>query len=67
MIIRVCVVLNRTLVDCDWCFYNMRGSSDVIQLTLDLKMTTAQVVETSFTVNNSPIQNYAHADNINFV
>ena len=33
------------------------------QLTLTLKMTTAQVVETSVTVNNnSPIQDYVHAD-----
>ena len=38
-------------------------STDVIQLTLTLKMTTAQVVETSFTVNNnSPIQDYVHSD-----
>ena len=29
-------------------------STDVIQLTLTLKMTTAQVVETSVTVNNKP-------------
>ena len=36
---------------------------DVIQLTLTLKMTTAQVVETSVTVNNSPIQDYVHPDN----
>ena len=36
---------------------------DVIQLTLTLKMTTAQVVETSVTVNNnSPIQDYVHPD-----
>ena len=34
-------------------------STDVIQLTLALKMTTAQVVETSVTVN-SPIQDYVH-------
>ena len=35
----------------------------MIQLTLTLKMTTAQVVETSVTVNsNSPIQDYVHAD-----
>ena len=35
----------------------------VIQLTLTLKMTTAQVVETSVTVNNnSPIQDYVHPD-----
>ena len=34
-------------------------STDVIQLTLTLRMTTAQVVETSVTVdNNSPIQDY---------
>ena len=33
------------------------------QLTLTLKMTTAQVVETSVTVNNnSPIQDYVHLD-----
>ena len=35
----------------------------MIQLTLTLKMTTAQVVETSVTVNNSPIQDYVHPDN----
>ena len=39
-------------------------STDVIQLTLTLKMTTAQVVETSVTVNNNiPIQDYIHQDN----
>ena len=39
-------------------------STDVIQLTLTLKMTTAQVVETSVTVNNnSPIQDCVHPDN----
>ena len=33
------------------------------QLTLTLKMTTAQVVEMSVTVNNkSPIQDYVHPD-----
>ena len=38
-------------------------STDVIQLTLTLKMTAAQVVETSVTVNNnSPIQDYVHPD-----
>ena len=38
-------------------------STDEIQLTLTLKMTTAQVVETSVTVNNnSPIQGYVHPD-----
>ena len=35
----------------------------MIQLTLTLKTTTAQVVETSVTVNNnSPIQDYSHLD-----
>ena len=35
----------------------------MIQLTLTLKMTTAQVVETSVTVNNnSAIQDYIHRD-----
>ena len=35
----------------------------MIQLALTLKMTTAQVVETSVTVNNnSPIQDYVHRD-----
>ena len=35
----------------------------MIQLTLTLEMTTAQVVETSDTVNNnSPIQDYVHSD-----
>jgi len=38
-------------------------STDVKQLTLTLKMTTAQVVETSVTCNNnSTIQDYAHPD-----
>ena len=42
---------------------NTIPSTDVIQLTLTLKMTTAQVVETSVTVNNnSPIQHYVHPD-----
>ena len=38
-------------------------STDVIQLTLTLKMTTALAVETSVTINNSPIQDYTHPDN----
>ena len=39
-------------------------STDVIQLTMTLKTTTTQVVETSVTVNNNgPIQNYVHPDN----
>ena len=39
-------------------------STGVIQLTLTLKMTTAQIVETSVTVNNnSPIQDCVQPDN----
>ena len=38
-------------------------STDVIQPTFTLKITTAQVVETSVTVNNnSPVQDYVHPD-----
>ena len=38
-------------------------STDVIELTLSLKMTTALDVETSVTVNNnSLIQDYVHPD-----
>ena len=33
------------------------------KLTLPLKMTTAEVVETSLTVNNSSTQDYVHPDN----
>jgi len=39
------------------------SSVNAVQLTLTLKMTTAQVVEMSVTVNdNSPIQDYVHLD-----
>ena len=34
----------------------------MIQLTLTLKVTIAQVVETPVTVNNTTIQNYTHSD-----
>ena len=38
-------------------------STDVIRPTLNLKMTTAQDLETSVTVNNnSPIQDYVYPD-----
>ena len=41
----------------------MIPSTDVIQITLTLKMTTGLVVGTSVTVNNnSPIQDYDHPD-----
>ena len=35
----------------------------MIHLTLTLKMTAAQVVKTSVTVNNGPIHDYVHPDN----
>ena len=34
----------------------------MIQLTLTLKMTNAQVIETSATINKSPMQDYVHRD-----
>ena len=37
-------------------------STNALQLTLTLNMTTVHVVETSVTDNNSPIQNYTHPD-----
>ena len=43
----------------------MRGRRSIlltVRLCLTLKMTTTQVVETSVTVNNSPIQDYVHPD-----
>ena len=36
--------------------------TELIQITLTPKMTTALLVETSVTVNNSPIQDYVHPD-----
>ena len=63
MNVRVKVVLKRTVVDSDWANQTLMPSPDVIQLTLTLKITTAQVVETSVTINNnSPIQDYVHPD-----
>ena len=53
----------RCLYHVEWQINNrsLRPSTHVIQITLTLKMTTAQVVETSVTVNNnSPIQDYVH-------
>ena len=38
-------------------------STDVIRLTLTLKISTTQVVKSSVTVNNSPIQEFIHKDN----
>ena len=42
---------------------SLKPSTDVMQLTLTLKMTTAKVVETSVTVkNNNPLQDNVHPD-----
>ena len=68
-----CVVVKfRVKVSCvgsvDGTFIKLPSSdailwTDMMQLTFNLKMTTAQVVETSVTVNNnSPIQDYVHPD-----
>ena len=78
LIVLVNVVLNRTVVvNSDRRFLHLQSqselyhvsctdvipSTDVIQLTLTLKMATAQVVETSVTVNNnSPTRDYVHPD-----
>ena len=39
----------------------------MIQLTLTLKMTTAQIVKMSVTVNNSPIQDHTHENHDSWV
>ena len=54
-VVRVNVVLNRTVVvDRDLRFDNLCGSHlQSLRVTLTLKMTTAQAVETSVTVNKS--------------
>ena len=39
---------------------NYQSLTDVIQLTLTLKMTPAQVVETSVSVKISPFQDFVH-------
>ena len=55
--------LNRYKLEVVSMFWVLIPSTDVIQLTLTLKMTTAQVVKTSVTVNvNSPIPDYVHPD-----
>ena len=57
------VVLHRTVVvDSDCHFDNLGGGGGGIELRT-LKITTAQVVNTSVTVNNnSPIQEHDHPD-----
>ena len=62
------VVISRVKVSCITSVDGIKlwlliSFTDVIQLTLTLKMTTTQVVEMSVIVNNnSPIQDYVHPD-----
>ena len=50
-------------LDCVRSVQSIRPSTDVIKLILTLKMTTAQVVETSVNVNNNRlILDYVHPD-----
>ena len=58
------VVLNETVVDSEWHFNSNQSlipSTDVplVQLTLTVNMIGAQPVQTSDTVNNSPIHDYS--------
>ena len=46
----------------NWHVYVNDGFIDIKKDEYTVKMTTAQVVETSVTVNNSPIQDYVHPD-----
>ena len=60
MIIRVNVVLNRTVVDSsshfdNVCSIHLQSQRNSKKNFLTLKMTTTQFVESSVTVNNSPI------------
>jgi len=41
---------------------SLKPLTDAIQLILTLKMTTAQVLETSLTVSNSPVEDNVHPD-----
>ena len=60
------LINNQSIIPSGYWLINYQSiipSTDVIQLTLTLKMTTAQFVETSVTVNNNnPIQDYVHSD-----
>ena len=58
------MVLNSGYSDCSIGRVNQSiiPSTDVIQLALPQKKTTAQAVETSVTVNNSPTKDYIYPD-----
>ena len=67
VILQVSVALKRTVGDSDWRFDNWSGSQLQSQTDSEndsdsetLKMTTAQVVETSVTVTNRSFQKYTH-------
>ena len=60
---RSTILTYRDLIDNHVNDESLIPSTDVIQLTLNLKMTTAQVVERSVTVNkNSPTQDKVHKE-----
>ena len=60
MIVRVSVVLRRTVSgDTKWCFDNLSGSHHQTH-HLTLTMTSAQVVTSANVTTNSPSQNYTH-------
>ena len=60
---RSTILTYRDLIDNHVNDESLIPSTDVIQLTLNLKMTTAQVVERSVTVNkNSPIQDKVYPE-----
>ena len=65
------VVLNETVLDSEWHFNSNQSlipSTDVplVQLTLTVNMIGAQAVQTSDTVNNSPIHDYSHLVHHNY-
>ena len=57
MIVLLNAVLDKSVVDSDGRFDKL---CIIFESSLTLKMTTAQVVETSIIVNNSPIQDYVN-------
>ena len=60
---RSTILTSRDLIDNHVNDESLIPSTDVIQLTLNLKMTTAHVVERSVTVNkNSPTQDKVHKE-----
>ena len=58
----VCLLLSSPVLLRKFTIQSLIPSPDVMQLILTLKTTTAQVVETSVSVNNRRIQDYTHPD-----